>query len=179
MTAFRRLTLSVATFVAITASFFFLNAQPVPATKQSDPISVHIELQKNRFAVGEKPILVVMAIKNISQHEVCFSTDHSLYRIHVATKDNEPPKTGFHRHLRGEFRPGDGPVLMPGPVDCRPIASGALDSQKYDLAAYYDLTVPGKYSVHIEIYDPYGPDDGSGHWLRTNTANFEIEPSAR
>jgi hypothetical protein len=38
----------------------------------------------------------------------------------------------------------------------------------------YDLSKPGDYSVYLEIYDPAGPKDGSGHWLRTNTVNFKI-----
>jgi hypothetical protein len=50
-----------------------------------------------------------------------------------------------------------------------------VDAQKYDLAAFYDLSKPGDYSVYLEIYDPAGPKDGSGHWLRTNTSDFKIE----
>ena len=34
---------------------------------------------------------------------------------------------------------------------------------------------PGDYSVYLQIYDPSDPNDGSGHWLRSNTANFHIE----
>jgi hypothetical protein len=56
----------------------------------------------------------------------------------------------------------------------RSIAPGSVDSQKYDLSYFYDLSKPGDYSVYLEIYDPAGPKDGSGHWLRTNTAKLEI-----
>jgi hypothetical protein len=115
-----------------------------------------------------------LAIENISSNEVWFSTASYLYRIHVTSKDGEPPKTELYRHILGDFRPGDGPDFDEGPVSGRSIAPGSLDAQKYDLTYYYDLSKPGDYSVYIEIYDPAGPKDGSGHWLRTNTTKFEI-----
>jgi hypothetical protein len=177
MTTFRVHAVFVIAIAALAGWSIPFGAQSAPAAKESASTSVRIEPQKGRFAVGEKPIVVVMTIKNTSQREECFSTAPSLYRIHVTIKDSEPSKTEFHRHLRGEFRSGDGPDLAPGPVDCRPIAPGAQDSQKFDLAAFYDLSDPGDYNVYIEIYDPQGPTDGSGLWLRTNTARFEIEAS--
>jgi len=153
-------------------------AQSASAANKPVSVSIRISLQKSTYAIGEKPI-AVMTIENISSSGVCFSTASYLYRIHVASRDGEAPKTEFHRHLLGDFRPGDGPVLEGGPVDCRPIAPGSLDSLKYDLTAYYDLSTPGEYSVFLEIYDPAGPRDGSGHWLRTNTVTFEIQPPAQ
>ncbi len=174
MTMFRIIRMFVGMTLAITICSPPLRAQSSSAGKQPDSISIHITLQKSNFAVGEKPIGVV-AITNTSQHEVCLLTAPDLYRVHVATKDSESPKTEFHRHLRGEFRPGDGPDLAPGPVDCRAIAVGSQDSLKFDLSAFYDLSSPGDYSVYLEIYDPVGPKDGSGHWLRTNTVKFKVE----
>ncbi len=179
MSMFRILAVFVSAAMALASCSISLKAQPAAAAKQSDSTSLSIDLQKHRFAVGEKPIIVIMTIKNTGQHGMCFSTDPYLYRIHVAMKDSERPKTEFHRHVRGEFRTGDGPDLAPGPVDCRPIAPGSLDSQKYDLTAFYDLSAPGDYSVYIEIYDPQGAKDGSGLWLRTNTAHFEMEAPAQ
>jgi hypothetical protein len=179
MTTFRIFAVLVSATVALASCSTSLVAQPAPAANQSDSTSVRIETQRDRFAVGETPIVVIVTIKNTSQHEVCFLTNRSLYRIHVAMKDSEPPKTEFHRHLRGEFRPGDGPELMPGPVDCRPIASGSLDTLKFDLTEYYDLSAPGDYSVYLEIYDQSGPKDGSGLWLRANTAHFKVGAPAQ
>jgi hypothetical protein len=179
MATFRIFAVFVGAAVALASCSIPLAAQPSPASNQSGSTSVRVELPKDRFTVGEKPIRAVMTIRNIGQHEVCFLTDRSLYRIHVTRKDIEPSKTQLHRHLRGEFRPGDGLELMPGPVDCRPIAPGSLDSLKYDLMEYYDLSAPGDYSVYIEIYDQSGPKDGSGLWLRTNTAHFKIEAHAQ
>lgn len=120
-----------------------------------------------------------MAIENISSNEVWFSTASNLYRIHVTGKDGDPPKTELHRHILGDFRPGDGPDLMEGPVVGRSIAPGVADAQKYDLTYFYDLSKPGDYSVYLELYDLTGPKDGSGHWLRTNTTKFEIVAPAQ
>ncbi len=174
MLTIRSIALFVGATLAIVTGPIRSEAQSAPATDEPDSVSIHISLEKSTFAIGEKPI-GVLAIKNISSSELCLSTDPHLYRIQVKSKDAEPPKTELHRHLRGEFRPGDGPELASGPIDCRSIAPGSVDSLKFDLSAFYDLSKPGDYSVYLEIYDPAGPKDGSGHWLRTNTAKFTIQ----
>jgi uncharacterized ParB-like nuclease family protein len=173
MSTIRVLTLFVGATTAIASCPILLGAQSAPTASPADSVSIHISLQKTSYAIGEKPI-AVLEIKNISSNEVCLSTNPYLERVHITRKDSEPPKTELHRHLLGDIRPGDGPALSPGPVICRPIAPGSLDSLKYDLTGYYDLGEPGDYSVYIEIYDPKGPKDGSGHWLRTNTARFDM-----
>ena len=178
MTIFRILAVFLSVTVVCESCPISIGAQPLRA-RESVSTSVSIEPQNNRFAFGERPITVIMTIKNNGQQGECFSTDPSLYRIHVTNKGSEPPKTEFHRHRLGDFRPGDGPELMPGPVDCRPITPGSQDSRKYDLARFYDLSEPGDYSVYIEIYDPQGPQDGSGFWLRTNTAHFTVGAQAK
>jgi hypothetical protein len=174
MRTFRTLVMFVAATIATLEGPISSGAQSAPAANQPDSIAIHISLQKSSYAIGEKPI-AIMTIKNISSNEIWFSTASHLYRIHVTSKDGEPPKTELNRHRLGDFRPGDGPGLLSGPVAGRSIAPGAMgESLKYDLAAFYDLSKPGDYNVYLEIYDPAGPKDGSGHWLRTNTANFEI-----
>jgi hypothetical protein len=172
MQTFRTLVMLVAATIATLEGPIPSGAQSAPAN-QPDSIWSHISLQKSSYAIGEKPI-AVMTIKNISSNKIWFSTASYLYRIHVTSKDGEPPKTELHRHILGDFRPGDGPGLRSDSVG-RDIAPGAVDAQKYDLAAFYDLSKPGDYSVYLEIYDPAGPKDGSGHWLRTNTSDFKIE----
>jgi hypothetical protein len=153
-------------------------AQSAPATSETDSVSIHVSLQKSSYTVGEKPF-AVLAIKNTGSEPIWFSDDLYLERIHVTTKDGEPPKTELHRHLLGDFRPGDGPGLLSGPVIGRAIAPGTVYSHSYDLTYFYDLSKPGNYNVYLELYDPAGPKDGSGHWLRTNTAKFEIQASTQ
>ena len=172
MLTFRTLVMFVAATIATLEGPIPSGAQSVQA-KQPDSVSIHISLQKSSYVIGEKPI-AVMTIKNISSNEIWFSTASDVYRVHITNKDGEPPKTELHRHQLGDFRPGDGPGLLSGPVVGRSIAPGSVDSQKYDLSAFYDLSKPGDYSVYLEIYDPAGPKDGSGRWLRTNTVKFEM-----
>jgi hypothetical protein len=154
-------------------------AQPAPAASQADSVSIHISLEKNTYAIGEKPI-GILAIKNISSNEIMCPNDLHHVRVHVTRKDTEPPKTELHRHLLGDFRSGDSNIgLRGGSVVARFIAPGSVDSLKFDLSAFYDISMPGDYSVYLEIYDPAGPKDGSVHWLRTNTVKFEIQAPAQ
>ncbi len=172
MLTFRTLVMFAAATIATVEAPIALRAQAAPMANQPDPVSIHVSLQKSSYAIGEKPIAVLTFI---SSDGIWFSNDLYSERIHVTSKDGEPPKTELHRHLLGDFRPGDGPDLSSGPVVGRFIGPGSLDSQKYDLTYFYDLSKPGDYSVYLEIYDPAGPKDGSGHWLRTDTVNFKIQ----
>ena len=172
MLTFRTLVMFAAATIATVEGPIPLRAQSAPMANQPDSVSIHVSLQKSSYAIGEKPIAVLTFI---SPNGIWFSNDLYSERIHVTSKDGEPPKTELHRHLLGDFRPGDGPDLSSGPVVGRFIGPGSLDSQKYDLTYYYDLSKAGDYSVYLEIYDPAGPKDGSGHWLRTNTVNFTIQ----
>jgi hypothetical protein len=177
MSMIRVLALLLAATVAIANSPIHLKAQSAPVVNEKDSVSVSISLQKSSYSIGEKPI-AVMSIKNLSSNEICFSTATYSYHVHITNQDGEPPKTELHRHILGDVHPGDGPVLRSDSI-CRDIAPSSLDVLKYDLAAFYDLSKPGDYSVYLEIYDPAGPKDGSGHWLRTNTAHFEIEVASQ
>ena len=166
----------VATIATVEGPIPF-EAQSAPAANHADSVSIHISLLKSSYSIGENPI-AVMTIKNISSNEICFSTSTYLFRVHVTNQDGERPRTEFHRHILGDFRPGDGPGLRSDSI-CRDIAPGSLDEQKYDLAAFYDLSKSGDYSVYLEIYDPAEPKDGSGHWLRTNAVKFKMEASTQ
>jgi hypothetical protein len=52
-------------------------------------------------------------------------------------------------------------------------APGESAIKNFDLTVYYDLSVPGKYSVYLDVRD------ASGTWLRTNTLQFEVQPSSQ
>jgi hypothetical protein len=149
-----------------------LRAQSVPTDNESNTVSIHVAL-KNSYAIDEKPI-AVMTIKNTGSKPIWFSNSPHQERVHIKKDGGEPTKSELHRHLLGDFRPGDGPGRLSGPVVGWSITPGSQTTLKYDLSAYYDLSQPGDYSVFMELYDPTGPEDGSGHWLRTNTATFEI-----
>jgi hypothetical protein len=172
MTGLRTLALTVAAILVIAANCTSLDAQATSTGSQSALISASIALENAGDPVGQKP-LVVLTIKNVGSREICLSTASSVYRVHVEREDGEAPKTEYHRHLHGEYRPGDRPTLIDGPVICRPVAPGSSYSQRFDPATFYDLSVSGKYTVYLEVRDD------SGAWLRTNTAQFEIPGVSR
>ena len=51
----------------------------------------------------------------------------------------------------------------------------------YDLSYFYDLKAPGKYVVYIELRDDRAPETSKDAdlWVRSPTAEFEIEAPAR
>jgi hypothetical protein len=179
MTMFRIFAVFVGATVALASSSIPLVAQTTPAANQSDSIAISIALDKDHLSIGQVPIALV-TIKNISELEVQdVCVPENPYRVHVEGKDGEPSKTEYYRHMLGDFRPGDGPDQSGGSgIGCRRITAGSSITIKYDLTAFYDLSMPGKYSVYIEICDPSGPKDSS-RLLRTKTAYFEIEAPAQ
>jgi hypothetical protein len=175
MTVSRKLVIFIAAIVMVAANCICLEAQAVSKASQSPSITVSIAMENSLVLMGKKPV-AILTIKNISHQVVGFSPASDLCRVHVEGKDGEPARTEWNRHLRGDYRPGDGPYLVDGPVVTTEVAPGSSDFRKYDLSDYYDLSVPGKYSIYIEFYDPLGPPDLSGLWLRTRTEHFEIQP---
>jgi hypothetical protein len=163
MLTFRTLVMFVAVAIATVEGPIPSGAQSATAANQPDSVSIHISLQKSSYAIGEKPI-AVMTIKNTRSNAIWFSTASHLYRVHITSKNGEPPKTEFHRHLLGDFRAGDGPGLLSGGAAGRDIAPGAVDAQKYDLAAFYDLSNPGTTAFTWRYTIPLGlkTDLGTG-----------------
>jgi hypothetical protein len=166
MTWFRALTLSVTVSTVIVFGIS-LDAQTVPPASQSNAIAVSAALQKTELPVGQ-PAWVILTVKNLTNREIPVRTDMLNYRIYVEGGKGEAPKTSYHRRLRGEFQPGETELAGGGVV--LSIAPGESTIRKYDLAKFYDLSIPGKYSVYIEVRDE------SGVWLRTNTVQFEMIP---
>jgi hypothetical protein len=181
-------TLALALIVILTIATDDLSsaAQTPPPADQPGSISVSIALDQYQVPKGQRP-LVLLRIKNIGDRSICVSLGLSPYRyqVHVSGQEGEPPQTEYQRHLHGDFRPGDGPDLPITVNACTQIAPPMLNFEgmsvvfKFDLAAYYDLGAPGKYSVYLEVYDPAGSRDGTGSWLRTNTADFEVEAKTK
>ena len=184
MIGFQNTVLGLTAIVVLAGWCASMDAQAASKATQPQSIIASLAFEKDRVPVGERPRGLV-TVKNIGDLVVCVFNGSSTYRFHIEGIDGEPPMTEYNRHLHGDFRPGDGPALMDGPVVCTEIAPpmagfpGMSKLFKFDLATYYDLSAPGKYAVYIEIYDPLGPRDGSGIWVRSNTAQFEVEAKAR
>jgi hypothetical protein len=168
----QRMTRLCTIVLCIPAITLIASAQTAPPPAQGPSIAVSLELLKTHIPAGQKPT-AILTIENIS-HSSSFSTASSFYRVHIEGKDGGPPETEWQRHRRGDFRPGDGPDLVDGPVVDRNIAPGTSAITTFDLTAFYDLSAPGEYTVYMEYLDaPNGPSK-PGVWLRTNTVRFEI-----
>lgn len=177
MIAFRNLAIYAVAVVGVTGNCIGLSAQATSENAQSPSISVSITLRNNHVTVGEK-LIGDLTVKNISDQNLCVSTRGAL--VHIEGKDGEPPKTEYYRHLLGDFRPGDGPEQTSGLYACQSVAPriGTFDGMSttfhFDLNAYYNLSVPGEYSVYIEFPD-IEPKGETGLLIPTPKVNFELE----
>ena len=146
-----------------------LNAQAAPEKAQDKAPAASFQLRlavdKERASIGQAP-KAVMTVYNIGS-EVVLEPDADAFRLHVEGPAGEPAKTMWYRQLLRE--PGLPSLAITLSSPLRQIFPGLWVEKGYPLEAYYDLRLPGKYSVFLEVRDP------SGIWLTTNTAQFEME----
>lgn len=167
MKALKTIALGLATAaLMIVAQCKFLAAQSASAAKDMSWISIRIAMTPTRVTPGQTP-LVTLSVQNISD-QVLFDEDDIDYRVSVEGERGQPPKTLYHRRLRGEA--GLPPLAGGGPTAGLGIKPGESRIKEYNLTKYYDLSAPGKYSVYVEVRDK------SGKWLRSNNVHFEILP---
>ena len=159
----------VVAMLIVSASATSLYGQAVSGVAKFTSISVNLAMQQDHVSAGQSPV-AVLTMRNISEHVIEETGDLDRYRVHVAGKNGEPPKTLWYRQVLGE--PGIGGLAVTvGPIP-REIQPGQSEDRKFRLSAFYDLSQIGEYTVYLEVRDE------SGNWLRTNTATFEMEPSA-
>jgi hypothetical protein len=172
MSRFQALILSFAIMAIYTASGTSVDAQT--KTPASPPASISVSLSFARVSFRDPPPdprpWAIVTVKNIGNRSVPLGTDMRDYRVHVEGEKGEPPKTSFHRSIRGEFQPGDTPLAFGGPVD--DIQPGESYVHKFDLTYFYDLKVSGKYTVYVEVQDEL-----TNIWVRTNTVQFTMQAS--
>jgi hypothetical protein len=167
MTKFRILAIPLGILVA----YLTLQSQATAPAGRSTTISASLSVQMEKGPTGPGP-WAILTMKNISNRNVSFRTDMTDYRIHVEGEKGEPPKTSYHRSIRGEFQPGDKNLVGGGVIDSVP--PGGSEVRKYDLTKFYDLTVSDKFVAYIEVRD-----ESSGTWLRTNTVQFTMQAPAQ
>jgi hypothetical protein len=73
----------------------------------------------------------------------------------------------WHRRLLGE--PGLAPLTETVSAFPEKLLPGWSTDRTFLLSAFYDLRIPGKYTVYVEVRDQ------SGTWLRSNRAAFEMQ----
>jgi hypothetical protein len=177
MNGFRTLVLSVTSYALFATQSMAMHAQAVAPPSQGPSISISLALAKDHVPVGQTPKAVV-TMRNISHQMKCFRTADSLYRVHVEGKNGGPPETELQRKRQGEVRPGKDSSSADSFAGCLNIAPGDFAYIVYDLDVFYDLSVPGAYTVYMDILDESKDKLGTGVWLRTNTAQFEMQAPA-
>jgi hypothetical protein len=150
-----------------------LVAQTKAPSGQAPAISITLSLQKQEFAVGERPLAVFTA-KNISDRTVLSLRGDQLdFRVKVEGEKGEAPKTPYHHRIRGEVYPPE-TALPVGSAVLIPIPPGGTEIKEVDLAVFYELTDPGEYTAYIEVGDRV-----SKTRLRTNTVRFTMKAPTR
>lgn len=138
--------------VAIAAICFSVRLKLFAKANQPPPITASTAMESDRVAVGQNPraLLTITDVGNRSW--VGFGNPEN-YLVHVEGKYGELPK----RDLK---------VSSPGIRDDLP--PGMSRTMKCELSSFYNLSVPGEYTVYFEVQEE------PGVWLRTNTANFAV-----
>jgi hypothetical protein len=139
---------------------------------RSATMVLSLAVPKENISEGQTP-WVFLTVKNLSQDGMPFPQD----RVHVEGEKGEPPTTLFQRQLTHKLLPGEQEVRDTGYGPF--IEPGASFTRKYDLTKLYDLSSPGKYSVYVDVLDHSASKNNAGVWVRSNTAKFEITPSAQ
>ncbi len=158
-------------FGLICGTWFCARAASRTPPPQSDLITVKLSIEKEQVVIGQSP-WAILTVRNLSDHEISIHDD--MYRVHVEREREEPPTTQVQRQITGRLRPGEAP-LRTDENFLWTISPGKSDVRKFKLAYFYDLGVPGKYTVYAEVIDPSTQKLPTQKWLRTNTVQFTIQ----
>jgi hypothetical protein len=141
-----------------------LAAQSVIPAHMSNTVFVTTAMEKERVQVGESP-KVFVTIKNLTDHAIYVGGCDSV-RFYVQGEKGEPPTTRIERDFTGRLNPGEAPLPCTAVV-IQQINPGGSYTSSAELKYFYDLSLPGKYAVYVEVTSPEG-------WLRTDPVQFEI-----
>jgi hypothetical protein len=159
--------------ISACSTFFCAYAASQTSPPQSDSITINLSIEKGQVAIGQSP-WAILTVKNLSNHEVAIH--EYMYRVHVEGEREEPPTTRVQRQITGRLRPGEAP-LSADEHFLWTISPGKSDIRKFQLAYFYDLRVPGKYTVYAEVMNPSTQKSSTQKWLRTNTVQFTMQAS--
>jgi len=157
-----------------TALFCARAVSQTPAP-ESDSITVKLSIEKERVVVGQSP-WAILTVKNLSNHEI--PIHDWMYRVHVDGENGEAPTTYVQRAITHRLRPGE-PDLRADEQFLWTISPGKADIHKFKLDYLYDLSMPGGYTVYVEVMDPSTEKSSTQKWLRTNTVKLTMQASNR
>ncbi len=160
--------LRMATIAVIAVKCISLEAQTATSTIQSDSIAVSIAMERAQVQIGQSP-KVLLTMKNLTDQPLQVINCPAM-KIYVQGENGEPPTTRFERDFTNRLLPGEAPLM------CNDMAATVIDphgsyTRSAELKYFYDLSLPGKYTVHVEVPSAQRNEIV---WLRTNTAQFEI-----
>lgn len=114
----------------------------------------------NDFKIGS-PIVIEVQLKNISDHDIMrgsiagYEDRPEVLGFRPVLRDDqgkEPPLTNWGRRVFGRPLPGE-PSLTLNAVGLIAVHPGEVFRSEIKLNDLYDLTAPGKYTVHVTHYD--------------------------
>ncbi len=170
MNTFQRFFLRFVAVVMVATSGVCIGAQTVASASQTDSITVSMTLDKDHLPVGQSP-WVLLTFNNRTDRDLYLNGNW--FQLHIAGENGEPPTMLRQRMATGKLLPGEAPLREDENAE-KVISARKSRIEKIDVSYYYDLSAPGKYKVYMDIRDPM-----SGKWLRTNTAEFEIQASTQ
>ena len=144
-------------------------SQSATGTKRPQMVALSIFLPEKHLVAGQTPF-VFLTVKNLSETAISFPQD----RVYVEGERGEAATTLRQRQLTQRRRPGE-PSLLGGGFEPNVEPRGKF-TRKYDLSQLYDVSIPGKYSVYIEVFDQ--ASGSMGHWVRSPIATFEVKAEA-
>jgi hypothetical protein len=168
MRTFKMNALFAATVIASMTTSIHSLAQATSVASPTPSIDVKIAMEKDQVPAGGSPILI-MTETNKSDRDVPVHTELHNYHLLIKGEKGEAPLTEFHRHLRGEWLPGDGPDLRADEMALTMISPGESGTLKFDLTRFYDLSRGGRYTVNVGARE-----QSSDNYISSNTVSFEI-----
>lgn len=161
--------ISVAVFAAVFApACLRLAGQEVIPAHKSNIFRLIVAMEKQILPVGQPP-RVVLTIKNLTDSLIRVPGDgcRQGVRVWVQGEHGEPPTTARERQATERLLPGDARLECTVVADSRPLDPGESTTRTFLLEFLYDLQVPGKYNMYLDVPSPEG-------WLRTDTVTFQI-----
>ncbi len=141
------------------------DGQEIIAAHKSNTFYLTIAMEKQTLPVGQFP-RVVLTIKNLTHHIIELDGCRPGATVWVQGEHGEPPTTLEERDDTGRLLPGETSLPCTATL-IFPLWPGKSTTRTFLLEDFYDLQLPGKYTVYIEFPSPEGR-------LRTDTVKFQI-----
>jgi hypothetical protein len=159
----RLLTLALIVKTAMLITTVSLEAQDATASR-GPAIAVSISLQKDKIPLGQSP-WIALSVENLTDVEITIDQADP----HVEGDEGELPMKPNARIVTDRLQPRT-PRLRTMVYVPWTIPPKETSIHTYQLAHFFDLSRQGRYTVYMEVMDPF-----SHKSLRTNSTKFEMQ----